>query len=154
MGLRWRWERYWPLVPTSSTAIQSQYAILGVWYLERGLPLVDLKLTTSAKQILLKTLWIIHWQHCFHWTLIYPMKNTLDINIPNNLNAQQTDAQLNNIITLEPFREDEKWRRTWRREKKKWLMNKKKKINRLINCKCSLAKMKWNFQLTMFLHFL
>ena len=30
-------------------------------------------------------------------------ENTLDINISNNLDAQQTDSQLNNIITLEPY---------------------------------------------------
>ena len=30
-------------------------------------------------------------------------ENALDINISNNLDAQQTDSQLNNIITLEPY---------------------------------------------------
>ena len=30
-------------------------------------------------------------------------ENTLHINISNNLDAQQTDSQLNNKITLEPY---------------------------------------------------
>ena len=36
-------------------------------------------------------------------TIRLSQENTLDINISNNLDAQQTDSQLNNIITLEPY---------------------------------------------------
>ena len=36
-------------------------------------------------------------------TTLLSQENALNINISNNLDAQQTDSQLNNIITLEPY---------------------------------------------------
>ena len=70
-------------------------------------------------------------------TTLLSQENALDINISNNLDAQQTDSQLNNVITLEPYErkrssdelDSDRRRRNglWNKERKKikqlWTVN-------------------------------
>ena len=60
-------------------------------------------------------------------------ENTLDINISDNLDAQQTDSQLNNIITIEPYeRKRSEEELDADRKRKNGLRNKERKTKKMI----------------------
>ena len=65
-------------------------------------------------------------------TTLLSQENTLDINISNNLDAQKTDSQLNNIIALESHeRKRNPEELDADRRRRNGLRNKERKIEKL-----------------------